>query len=94
MNEEFQEAMNELRSFMFKNVYLSSVAKKDETKAQNIIKELYRYIIKTPELLPQEMAKMLDVYDIDRVVCDYVAGMTDRYAVKKFNDIFIPASWN
>lgn len=94
MNEEFQEAMNELRSFMFKNVYLSSVAKKDETKAQNIIKELYRYIIKTPELLPQEMTNLLDKYDIDRVVCDYVAGMTDRYAVKKFYDIFIPASWN
>ncbi len=94
MSREFTEATNELRSFMFKNVYVGSVAKKDELKAQNIIKELYCHIIKTPDLLPEEMAKMLDRYDIHRLVCDYVAGMTDRYAIKKFHDIFMPDSWS
>lgn len=93
MSDEFQQATNELRDFMFKNVYIGSVAKKDEIKAQNIVRELYEYIKATPELLPPEMAKMLVKYDIDRLVCDYVAGMTDSYAVMKFKDIFIPASW-
>lgn len=94
MSHEFQNATDELRSFMFKHVYVGSVAKKEELKAMNIVKELYNYIKDSPEALPPEAAKMLDKYDVDRVVCDYIAGMTDRYAVKKFSDIFVPASWN
>lgn len=93
MNKEFQEAMNDLRSFMFKNVYTDSAAKKEEAKTQNILNELYGYIVKNPELIPQDMAKLIVSYDIHRVACDYIAGMTDRYAVKRFNDIFVPASW-
>ncbi|KNY25454.1 deoxyguanosinetriphosphate triphosphohydrolase [Pseudobacteroides cellulosolvens] len=93
MSEEFQKAKDELRQYMFENVYVGSIVKKDEIKAQNIVAELYRYLVKTPELIPKETAKWLDRYGIDRVVCDYVAGMTDRYAVKKFHDIFIPESW-
>jgi dGTPase len=94
MNTEFDYAMDELRNFMFENVYIDSAAKKDEKKAQNIIRQLYSYLIKSPEILPEEYSKMLETEDIDRVVCDYVAGMTDTYAVKKFNDIFIPESWS
>jgi dGTPase len=93
MSDDFKQATNEMREFMFKNVYVGSVAKKEEVKAQNIIKELYNYIKKTPELLPHELSKKVDGNDIDRAVCDYVAGMTDTYAVKKFRDIFIPSSW-
>jgi dGTPase len=94
MSPEFQEATDELRDFMFRNVYLDSEAKKDETKAQNIVRQLYEYIKDNPEQLPDEYSRMLTEFDIDRVVCDYVAGMTDRYAVKKFENIFIPASWS
>ncbi|MCX7843254.1 MAG: deoxyguanosinetriphosphate triphosphohydrolase [Clostridia bacterium] len=94
MNEEFMQAMMELRSYMFKHVYVGSIAKKDEDKAKNIVKELYIYIRNAPEHLPHEYSSMLDKFDLDRVVCDYIAGMTDRYAVRKFQDIFIPASWN
>jgi dGTPase len=94
INTEFDYAMDELRNFMFENVYIDSAAKKDEKKAQNIIRQLYSYLIKSPEILPEEYSKMLETEDIDRVVCDYVAGMTDTYAVKKFNDIFIPESWS
>ncbi len=93
MSEEFQKAKDELRQYMFENVYVGSIVKKDEIKAQNIVAELYQHLVKTPELIPKETAKWLDSYGIDRVVCDYVAGMTDRYAVKKFHDIFIPESW-
>lgn len=93
MSEDFWQATNELRDFMFKNLYIASAAKKDEDKAKNIIKELYKYLKNVPDLIPKEMLNMLGVYDIDRIVCDYIAGMTDRYAVKKFHDIFVPASW-
>ena len=79
---------------MFKNVYIGSVAKKEEKKAANIVKELYTYILKNPALLLKEWEENLKLDDLDRVVCDYVAGMTDRYAVKKFNEIFIPESWH
>ncbi|AUG57791.1 MAG TPA: deoxyguanosinetriphosphate triphosphohydrolase [Ruminiclostridium sp.] len=94
MDKEFQEATNEMRKFMFKNVYIGSKAKKEEDKAKNIIKELYNYLKNKPEYLPKEIAKKLETSSIDRVVCDYIAGMTDRYAVKKFHEIFIPESWH
>lgn len=93
MSEDFQLAKDKLRKFMFDNVYIGSVAQKDEVKAQNIIKQLYNYIKKNPELLPLEATKMLKKDDLDKVVCDYIAGMTDRYAVRKFHDIFVPLSW-
>lgn len=94
MDREFQDATNEMREFMFKNVYIGSKAKKEESKAKNIIKELYNYLKNKPEYLPEEIEKRLESFSIDRVVCDYIAGMTDRYAVKKFHEIFIPESWH
>ncbi len=92
MSLEHQQAMNELRDFLFKNVYIDSFAKKDETKAQNIIKELYIIFKMNPTLLPEELYSMLKDNDIDRIVCDYIAGMTDRYVVKRFQQMFIPES--
>ena len=93
MSPEIGSTTLKLREFMFENVYIGSIAKIEEKKAKNIIKELYNYIKGHPELLPEELKYLLPKFDIDKVVCDYVAGMTDRYAVKKFSDIFIPASW-
>lgn len=94
MTEEFQQAKDELRDYMFKNVYIGSKAKKEEVKAQKIIRELYDYIKSKPDYLPKEAVRLLEKDGLERVVCDYIAGMTDRYAVKKFRDIFIPESWN
>lgn len=94
MGPEVAEATNKLRNFMFKNVYVDSIAKKEEKKAANILKELYVYLGDNPEILPEEMKSIVPMFGLDRIVCDYIAGMTDRYAVKKFSDIFIPTSWN
>lgn len=94
MSQHIQQAMNELREYMFKHVYIGSKAKKEEIKAQNIVRELYRYIKDSPDLLPKEAERLMPVDGLERVVCDYIAGMTDRYAVKKFREIFIPESWN
>jgi dGTPase len=93
MSAEVYQATMELRKFMFDNVYIGSIAKKEEEKVYNIIGELYNYFINHPEDLPSEMRSALENADIHRIVCDYIAGMTDRYALHKFYEIFIPVSW-
>ena len=93
MSDEVYGAMMSLREFMFERVYIGSIAKKEEQKAQNMVAELYHYFIRHPQKLPGEQQALLEEMDLHRIVCDYIAGMSDRYAIHKFYEIFIPASW-
>lgn len=93
MTPSVETAMLELREFMFERVYRNPVAKGEEVKARRIIQELYKYYMKFPEKLPQDFQPQLDMEGLSRVVCDYVAGMTDKYAVYKFEEIFVPSGW-
>mgnify|MGYP000450814465 FL=1 len=93
MSTEYREATEELRNFMFENVYIGSSAKAEEGKAENLIRSLYEKLVEEPGLLPGEFYCKIPEEGIERVVCDYIAGMTDRYAVNVFNTIFIPARW-
>lgn len=93
MSLEVQYATDKLRDFMFDRVYIGSKAKNEEKKAQNIIKELYIYFNNNPWKLPEDAKNRLDLEATNKVVCDYVAGMTDRYAIKKFRDLFLPSAW-
>lgn len=95
MSEEVNEAMSGLRKFMFENVYLNPVAKQEEAKAEKMIEALYSYYIDHIELLPDEFLRMavLNGEAKEQVVCDYIAGMTDNYAVKTFQKLFVPESW-
>mgnify|MGYP000214151734 CR=1 FL=1 len=87
MSEEVHEAMQGLRVFMFENVYRNPVAKKEEGKAIHMITNLYEFYIKNPEFLPEQSQNMLKKgEELSQVVCDYIAGMTDTYAVKKFTE--------
>lgn len=87
MTNDYWEMTDKLRDFMFENVYIGSVAKKEEARAERIVEELYVEILKNPDnLLPHEWKIRLKEDDLDRVVCDYVAGMTDRYAQNFFLD--------
>jgi dGTPase len=94
MTPAIENAMLELRSFMFERVYRNPVAKGEESKARRIIQELYQYYVNHPEKLPQSFQPQLDLEGIPRLVCDYVAGMTDKYAVYKFEEIFVPTAWS
>ena len=96
MSSHISEAFQGLRSFMFKSVYTNPVAKGQEAKAEQMVQELYRYYMEHVELLPQEYRIMIHEKGeaAERVVCDYVAGMTDRYAVAKFKEIMIPDAWD
>ncbi len=94
MSDEIDYYTNKLRDFMFEQVYLNKEAKKEEDKAQNIVKELYRFLCENPHKLPKEVYD--EIRDIDRVeehVKDYIAGMSDRYAVNKYVEIFVPKFW-
>ena len=94
MRPEVSQAMNELRNFLFARVYKNPVAKGEESKARGILQALYTYYTKHPEALPADFIPQLDFDGMPRVICDYIAGMTDKYAVHKYETIFIPAAWH
>lgn len=93
MSEDIGNAMMELRQFMFDHVYVGSKAKKEEDKARHIITQMFEYFVKNPNKLPKETRRFLPEYGAERVVCDYIAGMSDRYAVYIFNELFVPKNW-
>ena len=94
MSPDVAQAMQGLRQFMFQNVYTNPVAKGEETKAKELLERLFVYYLKHIDLLPGYYLQMLeDGEENDRVVCDYIAGMTDQYALAKYSEYFMPKSW-
>ena len=94
MRPDVLHAMDELRSFLFARIYRNPVAKGEESRARAMIQALYEYYLKHPEKLPADFIPQLDFEGMPRVICDYIAGMTDKYAVAKYEDIFIPSAWH
>ncbi len=95
MSAEMSEAMTELRAWLFANVYTNPEAKGEEKKAARLVRELFHYYVTHYNEMPDMYLSMISYEEepIDRVVCDYISGMTDSYACQKFNEIFIPLSW-
>ena len=89
-----RDAMNELREFMFEYVYRNPVAKGEEGKAQDMLRRLFEYYVKEPDKLPPEYQDIRYEEGVERAVCDYISGMTDKYAVERFGEAFIPKSWS
>ncbi len=84
-------ALNELRDFLFDRVYIGSVAKQEEDKAILVLGSLFRFYLEHPEEMPEEFRG--DGEELRVRVCDYVAGMTDRYAMRKYHENFLPRVW-
>ena len=95
LSEEKWNAMNELRKFMFANVYSNQYVKNaaDQRKVETIITSLFEYYLDHPDELPEELKSMTDEYPVEELVKDHVAGMTDRYAINKYNELFVPVGW-
>lgn len=95
MSAEVSEAMADLRSFMFSHVYMNPKAKGEEEKAIRLVHQLYEYYIRHPERMPEQYlrAARLPGNCREQIVCDYIAGMTDNYAVKKYEEYFMPEAW-
>ncbi len=93
MAQDVQEAFDELHSFMFLKVYTNPYCKSEEGKAKTMIAMLYEYYTTHPDKLPNQFEETCLREGADRAVCDYIAGMTDRFAVHMFQTLFIPNSW-
>ena len=95
MSPEVENAMMGLRKYMFKNVYTNPLAKSEETKAKAMLKMLFEYYMRNIELMPEEFIYLIEEkgQDEERVVCDYIAGMSDQYSVAKFQQIYEPGFW-
>jgi len=90
---EHGEAMGIFRAFMFDRLYHNHAAKSEESKAQEMLLQLFDHYLGNIDALPGEFAERLGTDGLPRVVCDYVAGMTDRYAVTCYHRLFIPGGW-
>lgn len=94
MEPEVEKAMLDMRAFMFRSVYQNPVVKGEESKAEALIKTLYAYYVQHAAELPEEYGKLRSRGEsAERVACDYVASMTDHYAIMVYNEIYVPKSW-
>lgn len=95
MEPEVERAMQDLREFMFVHVYKNPIAKGEESKAMELVERLFYFYMEHIEEMPPFYQNLLSEGEKkDRVVCDYIAGMTDQYAIEKFKQYFIPLAWS
>ena len=93
MDQPVSEAYEALHKFMFDYVYTNPKCKSEESRAQDMIAYLYQYYILHIEALPTQYMSNAYKFGADTAVCDYIAGMTDGFAVQAFKELFIPKSW-
>lgn len=93
ISQNIKEAHEKLHRFMFDCVYTNPVCKSEEIKAKDMLARLYETFCKHPERMPVLYRELAEKYSVERAVCDYVAGMTDSYAIRVFSELFIPKGW-
>ena len=93
MEKDILEATEALRSFLFARVYRDNAAKAEENKAQEMLAQLFTYFVNAPERLPGIYRENLKTESAPRCVCDYLSGMTDRFAIELYRELFIPEVW-
>jgi len=93
MTDEVAQATNELRSFLYKNVYLNPIAKSEEKKAMNLLESLFYYYEEHPDNMPELYQRNIETEGVKRCVCDFISGMTDRYAIDTYKKLFVPSVW-
>lgn len=91
MSQEVLDAMTGLRGYMFDHVYTNPVAKGQEKKAEKMLMDMYEYYCEHMDAIPEDHRYAEE--GPERAVCDYIAGMTDRYAVAKYNELMVPTGW-
>ena len=93
MSDEVEKATAKLRAFMFERVY--EIANKSiQVRAERLLTRLFEYFTLNLNDLPTPYKTLLDEYPADRVVCDYISGMTDKYAISVFERLFIPSTFS
>jgi len=92
MDDEVRNAVNGLYDFLYEKVYTNYVAKSEESKIPYLLRMLFRHYLYHPEDLPSGKTRLAD-RELLKNVTDFIAGMTDRYAINKFNELFVPSEW-
>ena len=92
---QFREELNRLRTFMFSHVYKSGIVKREEdlAKVEVVISSLYNYFLRDPSKLPDDLRQVAEEDGVNEAVKDYIAGMTDRFALNIYTELFVPKSW-
>ncbi len=93
MEEHIQKATDELREFLFERVYRNPIAKSEEAKAQELLMRLFEHYVKNPDKMPRLYRENCDVDGVERCACDFISGMTDRYAIEAYSELYIPKVW-
>ena len=93
MSDDCYSGFMDLHEFMFTAVYTNPVCKGEEKKAVNMLLQIYNYFINHVDEMPEEYINIANEDGIERAVCDYIAGMSDTYALKIFNKLFVPMFW-
>ncbi len=93
MGDEIGEATMRLRDFLFERVYRSPIAKGEDSKAKELLIKLFDYYVKNPQKMPELYYKNTENEPVERCVCDFVSGMTDRYAIETYSSLFVPNVW-
>lgn len=95
MSERMRKTLMHLRDFMFRRVYMNDIAMTEHEKVEKIIRDLYTYYMNHPQVMEGEFLQLLKEGEpLWTVVCDYIACMTDRFAVSKYSELFIPKEWS
>ncbi|MDR7416350.1 MAG: deoxyguanosinetriphosphate triphosphohydrolase [Armatimonadota bacterium] len=94
MSEPVRQALDLLKDFLFERVYLNPAAKAEEPRAQRLLRMLFEHFLDHPERISPEYQRLIALGEpVPRVVCDFLAGMTDRYAIRIAESLFLPRSW-
>ena len=93
MEPEIREATDALREFLFERVYRNPVAKSEESKAQEMLMRLFEHYVQHPDAMPELYRRNTEIESVERCVCDFLSGMTDRYAIEVYSDLYIPKVW-
>ena len=93
MSDEVQRATDDLRAFLFERVYQNPIAKSEDSKAKELLIKLFEYYVAHPDKMPDSYKRNMESESVERCVCDFVSGMTDRYAIETYNELFVPKIW-
>ena len=94
MDEGIFKHYDDLHEFLYKNVYLNPAAKAEESKVLGIVEGIYKNLLLHPQKMGEEYQRIIETDGLDRAICDYIAGMTDHYAVTVYSNIYIPKGWS
>lgn len=93
MEPQIGEAMETLRTFLYERVYRNPTAKSQEAKSRQLLVALFAYYQKNPEKMPELYYRNCETEPVERCVCDFLSGMTDRYAIETYEELFVPKVW-